>query len=438
MHVRRPLCFLIALAWAVLAAACGGGSDAASEPTAQPEATATSAAVATAEPTEQPAAATPTVVSTPTPTPGPSPTPDPATALPDITDVGLGPYPVGVQTITVIDSERDRTFPVEVWFPLAPGTTGELARYTFVTGDYFESARAITAEPELASTDGPFPLVVYSHGSGGIRYIHSDYTETIASHGYVVIAPDHPGNTSIERVLGAADEPAQIAVNRPGDVIAAIDAFLDADHPRTGPFTPLIDAERIAVTGHSFGGFTTYAVASGYENELGSTPVDDRVGALIPIAPAVGDRGPDSLLSADRLRAIEVPTLIIAGTDDRTTPVEPNVNRAWEYSNASPHFRLELVAAEHQTFTDLCDYVKVLPDREGANPLVVDTIVEMSAEGCGPDDMPIERAKALVNTFAVTFLDSVFRDGEMFSPGQPLPNDIVFDEGPYDPTPEAD
>lgn len=334
---------------------------------------------------------------------------------------------MGVQTVTLIDSDRDRRFLVDVWFPLADGTTGELAEYTFVTGDYFESASALDVEPSEASADGPFPLVVYSHGSGGIRYIHANYTETIASHGYVVVAPDHPGNTAIERVLGSGDDPASIALNRPLDVIDTIDAMLDPTHPRTGPFVELIDPERIAVTGHSFGGFTTYAAASGYSNDLGSSPADPRIDALIPLAPAVGDGGPGSLLTNELLASIEQPTLIIVGTDDKTTPVDPNVETAWTESNASPHYRLELVAAEHQTFTDLCDYAEVLPDRPDANPLVLETIVTMSAEGCSPDDMPIERAQALTNTFAITFLESVFRGGDMFTPEtHDLPDDIIY------------
>ena len=432
MDVRCTLALLFTLA--LFVASCGGGSDPAAAPddsttsSATTEATSANAEPEPATPAPEPTATpSPEPTETPEPTTTPEPTATPEPAATPIEDIGVGPYPVGVQTITVIDSERDRTFPVEVWFPLTPGTTGELARYTFVTGDYFESARAITADADMASTDGPFPLVVYSHGSGGIRYIHSDYTETIASHGYVVIAPDHPGNTSIERVLGSGDKPAQIAVNRPGDVIAAIDAFLDPEHPRTGPFVPLIDGDNIAVTGHSFGGFTTYAVASGYENPLGSSPVDERVDALIPIAPAVGDGSSAGLLTNELLAGIELPTLIIAGTDDKTTPVDPNVETAWSASNASPHHRLELVAAEHQTFTDLCDYVEVLPGREDANPLVVETIVTMSNEGCSEGDMPIERAKELTNTFAVTFLDAVFKGGEMFNgDSYELPDDIIF------------
>jgi predicted dienelactone hydrolase len=312
---------------------------------------------------------------------------------------------------------------VDVWFPLADGATADPARYAFVTGDYYDSRRALAAGFDQASDDGPFPMVVYSHGSGGLRFIHSDYTETLASHGYVVVAPDHAGNTAVERVLGNADPSDVIAYNRPLDVIAVIDGAL-ADRS----VGPLVDAESIAVTGHSFGGFTTYAVAAGTDNPNGVTPVDPRVDALIPLAPAVGDGGDDGLLSDADLASIELPTLIIVGTDDSTTPVDPNVETAWSSSSASPHYRVELVAAEHQSFTDLCDYLDVLVDREDATPLVVDVITEMSAEGCSPDDMPIERVKALTNTFAVSFFESVFRGGVMITDEtNVIPDDVIFD-----------
>ncbi|MEM8708539.1 MAG: hypothetical protein AAGE98_18890, partial [Actinomycetota bacterium] len=96
---------------------------------------------------------------------------------------------------------------------------------------------------------------------------------------------------------------------------------------------------------------------------------------------------------------------------------------------ASPHYRVELVAGEHQSFTDLCDYLEVVPDREDANPLVVGVITEMSVEGCSADDMPIERVKELTNTFAVTFLDSVFRGGEMITDEtNTIPDDVIYDD----------
>ncbi|MEM9200406.1 MAG: dienelactone hydrolase family protein [Actinomycetota bacterium] len=420
MSFRRIMSILLVLV--LIAAACGdddGGSDdtAGAGASTQASTTTTGTASTTTEATDT------TTTTAPTTTTAAPTTTTAAPALPELGSVGLGPYGVGVQTITITDGTRNRPLTVDVWFPLADDSAGDLVQYTFVTGDFFESARALAVDVSSASTDGPFPLVVYSHGSGGIRYIHSDYTETIASHGYVVVAPDHTGNTSVERVLGTADDAELIAYNRPLDVITVIDAMVDPANAEAGPYAALVDPESIAVTGHSFGGYTTYAVASGTTgNPNGDTPADDRIDALIPLAPAV-----TGLLPDDTLALIDQPTLIIVGADDKTTPVDPHVEDAWEASNAVGHYRVELIAGEHQSFTDLCDYVEVLPGREGATEIVVETITLMAQEGCSDGDMPIERVKELTNTFAVTFLESVFGDGEMITADtNTLPDDIVF------------
>ncbi|WP_040494785.1 alpha/beta hydrolase family protein [Ilumatobacter nonamiensis] len=361
-------------------------------------------------------------------TDAPAETTTTAAELDELALIGPGEYDVGVSTITITDTERDRPLTVDVWYPLADGTTGEPHRYTFVTGDYYESPTAISADAASIAPDGPFPLVVYSHGSGGQRYIASNYTEAIASHGYVVVAPDHTGNTAVERISETSDDQALIALNRPADVRVVIDAMLDPENPETAGFVASTDPERVAVTGHSFGGFTAYAAASGYDNELGSVEADPLVDAIIPIAPAVGSDDPDQqLLSDERLEAITTPALVIAGTNDQTTPIEPNVRRAWDLTSSDPSYRLELVDAQHQTFTDLCDYIEFFPTLPEVNPLVLDTVITMGAEGCSPGDMPIDRAQEVTNTFAISFLDSIFEGTEMIDPDTTeIPDDVVY------------
>ncbi len=66
-----------------------------------------------------------------------------------------------------------------------------------------------------------------------------------------------------------------------------IDAFIDPSHPTSGPYATHVDAEHVVVTGHSFGGFTPIATVTGFANELGEVPADDRVDAIIVLAPAV-------------------------------------------------------------------------------------------------------------------------------------------------------
>lgn len=430
--MRRISSTLFVLAF--VGAACGGSDSSTGAPdTTTVEASPTTdpnvaESAATDPASSGPESTEPAPTDPPATEPGPT---EPATTEPagkELPSIGFGEYEVGVQTITITDTTRDRPLDVDVWFPLADGTTGEPHRYTFITGDYYESPDAITADAASISPDGPFPLIAYSHGSGGLRYIHSNYTETLASHGYLVVAPDHTGNTAVERVSETSDPRDVIALNRPQDIRAVIDAMLDPESAETAGFVASADPEQIAVTGHSFGGFTAYAVASGYANDLGSVEPDPRIDAIIPLAPAVGgDDQTTQLLSDGRLEAITTPALVMVGTADTTTPIDPNVTRAWELTRSDPSYRLELVDAQHNTFTDLCAYLDFFPTLPEVSDLVLDAIEDQAAEGCSPGDMPVARAQELTNTFAVTFLDSIFGDAEMFTPDTfAIPDDINY------------
>ncbi len=420
----RTLTALLALA--LLAAACGSDSDDETAPeettavTSTTDAPTTTAVTTTAAPTTiaAPTTVAPTTTAPLTTEPGPTTTtPSHSDDLEAVELIGDGPYTVGSFNILLDGTENGRPLAVQVWFPLADGVSAEPMSYTFITGDSYPSPRAldITADDSNTSADGPFPLVVYSHGSGGLRFIHSDYTEVLASHGHVVVAPDHVGNTAVEQFLGSEDDRDTVAFNRVSDITWVLDTVLSGDRG-LGPIQAIVDPERIAVTGHSFGGFTSYGIASGFENAVGTVPADDRVKAIIPLAPAVGARTGPTLLTDEMLARIEIPALVIAGTDDGTTPVEPNVNRAWELTNSSPHYRLELIAADHQSFTDVCDYQDAFEAGLEVTAVVRGIIDEFAAAGCQEGQMPIQRVQDLTNTFVLRFLDSVFGEGEMIDP----------------------
>ncbi len=400
---------------AVVLAACGSDSDTADSTSSTEAVTATTEAMV--ETTDAPAETTP-----PTTEAAPETT---EPALAEFTSFEPGPYDVGVQTIT-INADSDRPLTVDVWFPIDDAGDAPLHQYTLVPEVYYESPSAVTATADQIATGGPFPLVVYSHGSGGLRYIASYYTEAIASYGYVVAAPDHTGNTAVDRLLGAEAEFDVTALARPNDVETVINAMLDPTSTETAAFVTSVDPESIAVTGHSFGGFSTLAVAGGYENPLGSFVADDRVDAIIPLAPATGDG--TRLMSDAGLESIQIPMLVMVGTNDQTTPVDPNVTRIWDLAGSEPLVRVELVDAQHQSFTDVCDYQEFLPTLGDVVPQpVIDTIDGQGAEGCSPGDMPIERAKDLTNTFAINFLESTFRNAELITDANTaIPDDVIF------------
>ena len=131
---------------------------------------------------------------------------------------------------------------------------------------------------------GSCPLVVFSHGSFGVRSSNESLYRELASHGYVVCAVDHPSqclrtqlsNGSVVWLSGefmeeiAADDPtadpAQTVAHaatwmdvRTKDLDCAIDAVLQraGEAGASGGVErpcALVDEERIAVAGHSLGG----------------------------------------------------------------------------------------------------------------------------------------------------------------------------------------
>ena len=408
--VRSRLIALTIVA-AVTIAACGSDDDTAE--TAPTTEAATETTDVAAETTDAPEETTPET------TGAASQTTEPAVA--ELPAFEPGPYDVGVQTIT-INADSDRPLTVEVWFPVTDGTTAPAYEYTLLPGAFYESPFAIDAAPAAIATDGPFPLVVFSHGSPAVRILYTNFAEAIASAGYVVAAPDHTGNTVFDLFAGTTTDRETNAFNRPLDVQAVITAMTDPASTETAAFVGSVDPDAIAVAGQSAGGYTAYATVAGHTNEIGTVERDERVDAIITLAPSSGG------ISDDEFATIRQPALVIAGTADDTTPIEPNVTRPWELSASSPHHRVDLIDGEHQSFTDFCEFAAFFPTMETPPPdLIVDTVDDFGAESCAPDVMPSERAHDLTNTFTVAFLDSVFRDGEMIDPDTTKsPDDVIF------------
>ena len=330
-----------------------------------------------------------------------------------------GPFAVGRATIEFEDPTRERPLVADVWYPADAGATGEPSVYQFLPGIEFaaESALADVA----VSADGPFPLVVYSHGSGGLRYVASFYTELLASHGFVVASVDHVGNTAVDTIGGAEPPREQIAHDRVLDVDVLIDQMLEQSAATDGRFAGTVDPERIGVTGHSFGAFTALASAGGFANELGAIPADERVDAIVAMAPA------SRLNSDEELESIDVPTLLVSGTLDETTPIEPQTERPWDLIPGRPLWRVDITDAGHQSFTDVCRYQELLPTFENVPQILIDAVAEYASEGCAEGYAPIAEAHRLINRASIAFLLAYVagEDGYEAFLAEELPGEVV-------------
>ncbi|MGH0028394.1 MAG: alpha/beta hydrolase family protein [Myxococcota bacterium] len=287
-----------------------------------------------------------------------------------------GPHPAGVRTVHWTDARRDRTLPVEVWYPATEDHRGR--DLDDATKDRFKTLPMAPEVTQDAVRDaeplpGPLPLVVFSHGFGGDRRQTTHLCTHWASHGYRVASMDHVGNTG-------ADMLAMATGGAPADPRAVMEGFL-ADRPADASFVIDraleeldVDAGRIGISGHSFGGWTT----------LATTARDERIRAALPLAPAGGRTplappGPSGemagALPLDWTRP--VPVLFLVAEHDTLLPLDGM--RDLMQRTPGPVRGVNLKDADHFHFCDRVEQVHDMFKVMGA------TIAGATAGGGGPD-----------------------------------------------------
>ncbi len=153
-------------------------------------------------------------------------------------------YSVGFIKVDTFSNETNEEIPVAVTYPT--NVPEKAVRF-----GPFEMNLAIGAEV----AKGTFPLVIISHGSGGSNLGHRSIAFALAKQGFVVAMPLHPENNYKNN---SAEGTVKNWKNRPKHIKTAIDALLL--NPK---LSPNINIDKIAVIGHSAGGYTALAVAGG-------------------------------------------------------------------------------------------------------------------------------------------------------------------------------
>jgi dienelactone hydrolase len=238
-----------------------------------------------------------------------------------------GPFEAGARTITmtkqsVVDPTQQRMLDVVVWYPTTPGA-----------GPINGGTNAVLNAP-VDHSGGPYPVLLFSHGSCGYPLQSIFLMPLIAARGYIVIAPPHPGNT-INQFPNCGTVQAQVASlqERPQDMIFALDQMLAANADAGSDFFGALDPSRIGMSGHSFGGLTTFLVAN----------LDPRIKVAVPMAPATPG-GPNGVL--------HVPSLLMLGNIDG---VVNNTTARTAYGNSdTPKYKVEIEHAGHYAFSNGC------------------------------------------------------------------------------------
>lgn len=279
---------------------------------------------------------------------------------------GFGPYAPGYRSITytkdsVANPGTPRPLATSIWYP-APAGSAPIAAGT---GGVLDAP--------LDAGGGPYPLVLFSHGSCGTPVQSKFLTPLLASWGFVVVAPPHPGNT-IAEFPNCNTPAAQVNsfLERPQDVVFVLDQVLAANLDGASPLFGAIDPTRVGMTGHSFGGLTTYLV----------TAIEPRIIAAVAMAPAT--------IASSRL---PVPSLTMLGVTDAVIS-NPNARAAYERS-VTPKWLVEIEHAGHFAFSDFC----------------------LAASGCGvPGTLTTAEANAAALRYVLPFLKVHVEDDLAWAP----------------------
>ncbi len=323
------------------------------------------------------------------------------------------PGSYGVGRRTVLASRDDgkggsRSVPVEVWFPAtasaaAPGSILDLVTHPAdrtVYGDLLDAApsgcptTAVTADvlADPLESDGGWPLIAMSHCHDCTRFSTVTIAERLASWGFVVVAPDHTGNTLFDAIAGTALglDTTTLAL-REGDLDYAIEQAVDGH--LAAKLT--VDPTRIGVFGHSFGAVTAGMVLQ----DLPATGQPLLAGMFVGAPPE------NPLLSGVSMANLTEPVLFEELAEDNSVGTAGNVLIESNYAAAPGSAWLATLAdAGHYSPSDL--------DGITATTASGDPAVDFSA-GCGDGTrqtngqaftyMPAADGRALSASIATAF-----------------------------------
>jgi predicted dienelactone hydrolase len=335
--------------------------------------------------------------------------------------LGTGPHAVGVTTTVLVDNSRTdnftkepRTLVTEIWYP-ATADAGKKPKNKY--SDFIPTA--ITPEIEaqiksayrldLATIDkifwneavrnagvrqGRFPVVVFSHGNGGTRHQNSFWCDYLASHGYIVVSADHTGNARMTIINGKVipmqgAERANSAKDRPKDVSFLLDKMIEWDKGGDKRFAGHIDTDRAAISGMSFGSFTSHWAAD----------ADPRFKAVVAMSGA-----PESHTN------LTVPTLRMLGTEDRTLGAGGNaLIRKNHEMHKGPAYLLEMKNGGHFSFTDMFKLNKSFGDGVGKGN-------RGGKDGEAFDYTSMETTYKIINAYSIAFLGYYLKGQKAYMP----------------------
>ncbi len=276
--------------------------------------------------------------------------------MPDDTSAA-GPWPVGVKTLQIAGM-KGGTRPVEVWYPAPIGSDAGMTKEAYnlqswlpggTNGAQAKKVPASANAPQecdcyrdlpLDTAHGPYPAVIFLHGTGSFRTAELSSMTQWASRGFIAVAADHAGlflTDFLVTVGGAACAGMGSGVNYPDfDLLGDVDVMIAGLTKATGDFAFLgshVDMSRIGIGGHSQGAGDA-AMCANKPNVQVDFPLAD-LGGSIP--------------SGSALQSV----LIMGGTVDSVVAFSSDQS-AYSGTKAPKKRLVGITNGNHLDVTDLC------------------------------------------------------------------------------------
>jgi predicted dienelactone hydrolase len=283
----------------------------------------------------------------------------------------LGPYTVGVRSITLVEPAapdvlaydkakgaaplKTRPLVVEIWYPAKPAPDAPRVVYRGDLPSEAAGARAaftfagVAVRDAPAEKGAPYPLVVMSHGFSGTPIAMSWLAENLASKGYVVAAPHHEDPPLTDPAGFVAP-----LLLRPLDIAFVAHTVQARARGQDVFFSGLVDPDRVALAGYSMGGYGVLTAAGAALSPASSAIVPggyltayalggpkakdlhiDGLKAVVAISPA-GGAGTVRAWDPAGLAQLRTPTLFIVGDQDKLVGYDPGVKSIFEGAVNAP------------------------------------------------------------------------------------------------------
>ena len=297
-----------------------------------------------------------------------------------------GEYQVGTQVIHMVDNDRSawygqesnnpREIMVRIWYPAQPQEGDLKAPYVYnekLIGDMVSEGFGIpkylmknlsningNSWSEAQPVNEKFPVIIFSHGIGGLKTQNTTQMEEMASHGYVVFSCDHAYDAGVsifpgERIiLGKTAIPDDLTKEEKWNMrraqldYRAADIQFMLDEMAQGNFLSValknsLDLEHIGVFGHSFGGGASVVVAA----------TDERIDAcfgldawFLPV--------PSNVLNSDLKKPFIHLGQVRWKEEDNYLKLD-----TLAANNSALSLRLDVQGATHYDFTDFSQFSKL-------------------------------------------------------------------------------